>query len=219
MKFRSRALALAAAMAVLAAPPAAAHQGDPNMESTVRAVTPATDGVTVSVLNRDDQLLLENRSGETVLVEGYEREPYARVAADGTVEVNANSPAYYLNKERDGEVVVPKTAKKDAPPRWQEVSKTGRFEWHDHRMHWMNKGRPPQVTDPDVRKKIFDYRIPIEIGDRPGAIAGTLTWTPTPGGDLPLPAILIGAVIVIGGCIAVIVVRRRREGATGAEAW
>jgi hypothetical protein len=203
-------LALAAVMVAVGAAPAAAHQGDPNMESTVRAVTPATAGVSVTVLNRDDRFMLRNESRETVLVEGYEGEPYARIGADGTVEVNTRSPAYYLNEERDGSVPVPKSADEDAPPEWKRVSKVGRFEWHDHRMHWMGRGRPPQVEDPDVRQKIFDYRVPIRIGDREGAISGTLTWTPLPGGDVPLPAILAGAGILMAGLLAVFLVRRRR---------
>ena len=216
------ALVLAALLAP-AAPAPAAHDGNPNFLSEVDSVSPATQGVTVEVLNRDDRLLLHNTSGEDVVVEGYDDEPYARVRADGTVEVNTNSEAYYLNDDRFADVDVP--ADLGSAPAWKRIDRTGRFEWHDHRMHWMARTTPPQVTDESVRTKIFDCAIPIEVGGRSGAIAGTLTWTPLPGGGPPFAAIAAGAAIIIACCILVAVVRHRRRAGgersagTEAEAW
>ena len=77
--------AAAAALLLAGAPLALAHGGNPNMRSEVTAVTPATDGVTVTVLNYDDRLELHNTSGKPVVIEGYRKEPYARVLGDGTV--------------------------------------------------------------------------------------------------------------------------------------
>ena len=64
--------------------------------------------MTVTVLNYDDRLELHNTSGKPVVIEGYRKEPYARVLADGTVQVNTNSEAFYLNDDRFGDVAVPK---------------------------------------------------------------------------------------------------------------
>ena len=212
---------VAAAAALLAgAPVALAHQGSPNFLSQINQVTPAADGVTVEVLNRDDRLLLHNTSGDTVLVEGYEGEPYARLDPDGTVSVNTDSESYYINDERDGEVPVPANADGKGEPRWEEVSRTGRFEWHDHRMHWMSEEDPEAVEDKDVRTKIYDWEVPIDIGGRPGAIAGTLFWTPVPSSGPPL--LLIAAVVgvTVPLCIAIMVYRRRRaEAPPASEAW
>jgi hypothetical protein len=99
---------VAAAAALLAgAPVALAHEGSPNFLSQINEVTPAAAGVEVEVLNRDDRLLLRNNGNGTVLIEGYDGEPYARIEPDGTVSVNTDSKAYYINAERDGEVAVP----------------------------------------------------------------------------------------------------------------
>jgi hypothetical protein len=216
---------LAIALAVLLVVPAAAlaHEGSPNYLSQIDAVTPATPGVTVEVLNRDDRLLLHNTSGKDVVIEGYDGEPYARVRGDGTVEVNTRSEAYYLNEDRFANVEVPEGI--DGPPQWKEVGRTGRFEWHDHRAHWMGKTTPPQVTDPSVRTKVFDWKVPLEIDGAHGSIGGTLFWTQLPGGGPPVAAILGAAAVLIACCIAVFVIRYRRrsgdeERATReAEAW
>ena len=217
-----RTLIAAAAAALLSAgaPLAVAHQGNPNMRSEVTAITPKTEGVTVTVLNNDDRLELHNTSGKDIVIAGYEDEPYARVLGDGTVEVNTNSEAHYLNDDRYGDVKVP--ANLGSEPKWKRLSKTGRFEWHDHRMHWMSRSRPPQVSDENAETHIFDWRVPITIAGAQGQIGGTLDWVPLPGGGLPTGLIWGSAAVLILLCIAVFVTRRRRDAGPGgepAEAW
>ena len=198
-------------VAALAFPAAApAHKADPNYLTTV---TGTPDGVSVTVINRSDALLLRNTSGKDVLIEGYEKEPYARVLGDGTVEVNTASPAYYLNEDRYGTTKPPAGVTSESPAKWKTLDKSGRFEWHDHRMHWMGKSTPPQVKDPDVRTKIYDWSVPVEVDGTPAAVRGSLFWTPAAGGGAPVGAIIALAAIVIALSVMVIVVRRRR-GAT-----
>jgi hypothetical protein len=219
-----RIIASAAAVTALliGASAALAHQGSPNFLSQINAVRPAVEGLDVSVLNRDDRLLLHNRSGETVVIEGYSGEPYARIAADGEVLVNTDSRAYYINQERDGKVEVPPDADSEGKPRWERLSRSGRFEWHDHRIHWMAES-DPDVPDKSVRSKVNDWEVPLTVGDRRGAITGTLFWTPVAASSLPLPAIFALAGLVIVLAIAVVIVRRRRAAAgepkRAAEAW
>jgi hypothetical protein len=203
--------AIAWLCAALLAPPAFAHGGNPDFRSEFRTIRPAVPGLEVQVLNYDDRLLLINRTGKTVLVRGYELEPYARLRADGTVEVNRRSPSYYLNEERYGGTPVPERASPDARPQWTEVSRTGRFETHDHRIHWMSKDTtPPQVTDEDKRTKVFDWRVPIEVGGGTAAITGSLFWEPSSGGGVPAAAIVALAVLVLLTVLLFVLTRRVR---------
>jgi LPXTG-motif cell wall-anchored protein len=205
---------LAIALAWALAAPANAHQGDPNFESIVTAVDGAP-GVKAEVLGGDDRVLIVNTSDETVVVAGYDGEPYARVRGDGTVEVNRRSPATYLNDDRYGEVQVPAEASKDAEPRWEVVGHNGRFEFHDHRMHWMSRTRPPQVHDETERTRIFDWTVPLRVGERTAAIRGTLWWRGTGDGGAPVAAFAGLGVFALLGAVAVVVVRRRRRAAAG----
>jgi hypothetical protein len=189
---------------------AVAHKGNPHYRSNVRTVTPATPGIQVQILNFDDRLLLTNRSGKDVVVKGYEGEPYIRILGDGTVQQNRRSPALYLNQDRFAQVKLPPQADPKASPQWQSVDKTGRFEWHDHRIHWMSKSLPPEVKDKGARTKIFNWRVPISVGSKPVAIAGTLYWQPSSS------SASIGAFVALGGfCVLalalVFIVRARRR--------
>jgi hypothetical protein len=82
------------------------------------------------------------------------------------------------------------------------VSKTGRYEWHDHRMHYRGTGLPAKVKDPSVRQTVSDWNVPMAVD----------------------PARLDQRTAAVdaarAGCIVVIVVRWRRAAATEPkEAW
>jgi hypothetical protein len=218
------AAAAALALAVLPAPQAAAHEGNPNFSSEITRIAPPADGLEVEVVNFDDSLRLENDTGETVVVEGYDGEPYVRITGDGAVSVNRRSPSYYLNEDRFARVEVPASADPEAPPQWEQVDGSGQFSWHDHRIHYMAEGTPPQVDDPDARTKVFDYAVRLEVDGRPTRLLGTLTWVGDAGGGFPVaPFAGLGA-LALGALVAVVLLRRRgapaadADRATG-EAW
>jgi len=176
----------------------------------ITSITPNVPGLSVEVLEFADRLLLRNHTGKTVTVYGYSGEPYIRVLSDGSAEQNMRSPAVYLNTNFYANVTVPPSANASAPPRWEGVDKTGQFEWHDHRIHWMSPVTPPQVKDTGKRTKIFSWSVPIKIGTQPGAINGELFWVPE-SSNAPTGAIVAGVAIVLGGALLVFVVRRRRR--------
>jgi hypothetical protein len=225
MARRTLAAVLLALAALIPATSAFAHAGNPDYESVVRGVTPAIPGFSVQVLSGDDRLAVSNRGRSTVTIDGYNREPYVRLAPDGTVAVNLRSPAYYLNQDRFSEGKVPPLADPKAAPDWRVVERSGRYEFHDHRMHWMARTVPTQVKDRSVRTKIFDWRVPVHAGATTGAISGRLFWRGSSGGP-PAGAFAALAAFVLLGAASVVVVRRRRTAAAGAgggaqreEAW
>jgi hypothetical protein len=216
--------AVAAALAVLctAAPVALAHEGNPNFSSEVRAIAPALPGLEARVLNFDDGIQFVYDGDRPLVVEGYRDEPYLRFNPDGRVEVNRRSPAAYLNEDRFAKVKLPGRADHEAPPLWETVAQNGRYDWHDHRIHWMGEGTlPSQVKDESEPTKVFDWAIPVAAG-RPAEVRGTLTWVGKDEGGFPVAAGLTLGGALLGGGLLVVAVRRRRARAGAGpakEAW
>jgi hypothetical protein len=212
------ALILAPAAVARAKPPSTQESGNPindqgasyHYRTYITSITPRTPGLSVEVLEFADRLLLRNNTGKTVTVYGYSGEPYARVQPDGSSEQNVRSPAVYLNTNFYADVTVPPSASATATPKWEVIDRTGQFEWHDHRIHWMSPVTPPEVKNTGRRTKIFNWTVPIRIGTQPGAIHGELFWVPESDTGAPTAAIVALALIALAGVAVVLVVRRRR---------
>lgn len=185
--------------------------------SEITSITPAVKGLNIEVLEFADRLVLTNHTGKTVTVYGYSGEPYARVQPNGTTEENKRSPAVYLNTNFYGNVTVPSSASASLPPAWVVVDRTGTFEWHDHRIHWMSPVTPPQVKDESKRTLIFHWSVPVSVGAQKGVVAGQLFWVPE-GSKAPVAAIVALVVIVLLALGFVMWVRRRRARSDGSGA-
>ena len=99
-----RLMVVTALAALVSSPLAAGHGGGAlGFRSTITKITPATAGISVQVLDSDDRLVLGNRTGKPLVIEGYEGEPYLSFR-DGRVLRNTRSPATYLNDDRFGAV-------------------------------------------------------------------------------------------------------------------
>jgi hypothetical protein len=205
------------AFVLLSLVPAAAwsHAGNPNFRSKVTAIRPALAGVQFEVRNYDDRLYAVNHSGRELRIDGYEGEPYIRILADGSVQVNKRSKSYYLNEDRYAKVEIPADASDTAPPRWELVDRTGRYEWHDHRIHYMSKDTPPQVKDEGKAAKIFDWKVPVELGPRHAAVVGTLSWEPSDSGAPKGAYFALAALVVASGLLFAGSRRIRRRGDGG----
>jgi len=200
--------------------------------SKIVATVPNVPGVRWMVINRNDELDLTNHSHQTVTVYSYsgtlsERSfaggPYARITANGTVQVKENSQAYYLNQS-----FFPNYAALPAalvhndtgyPTDWVTVAKNANFIWHDHRIHYTSYSVPKQVTDQHKKTFIEPWYVPIQVGSTPGYLYGKLYWLAQNGSSFPIGAIIALIVVVVAGAAFVVVVRRRRREHPPAQAW
>jgi hypothetical protein len=212
---RIAALAATAAAALLLVPAAGAHGNGPSgpkgYESVVTAVRPKVPGLAVTVLGGEERIRLQNRTGETIVVAGYEGEPYLRFSQDG-ISRNERSPAAWLNAARFGGVPVPLAADPKAPPAWSRLGRGSTWAWHDHRAHWMSPKPPPTVAGaPAERHHVLDWRIPITVGGKPVDILGSLDYRPPSGRNWPALAVFVVGFGTVAGALLVLVLARPRR--------
>jgi hypothetical protein len=206
MSGRLRTIAVATLGLLLVAGPAAADPAGPtHFRSTITDLAAVGDGpseddseidpdIEVEVLGGDAFLVVRAAPGTQVQIPGYEGEPYLRIAADGTVEINTRSPARWLNDERFGlpDTELPAQADADAPPTWEQVADGGEYAWHDHRIHWMSPTLPPSVdTARTETQQVSEWTVPLVVDDRQVVVAGELEWLPGPSPVLPVGALVL----------------------------
>jgi hypothetical protein len=199
-----RSLLAAAFAALVVCPVAAAHGGGGALgfRSTVTSVTPTAVGLSVAVVDYDDRLDVRNETNQTLVILGYQGEPYLAFR-DGHVYRNTRSPATYLNDDRFGQVALPAEANAKAKPVWKEVSPREAYDWHDHRIHWMSRTLPPIVqAAKDKPHHVFNWKVPAVLAGKPLAISGSLDYVP-PDSGVPKPLVALLVVVAVGGAVAV----------------
>ena len=200
--------ALCAVLAVAA--PAGAK--DAGLVSELRGTKPPVSGLEIEVSGGDRFLVLTNGTGKQVVVKGYEDEPYLRFLPNKVVQENVRSPSKYANEDRYALTPLPPQANSGAPPKWRTVSRDGSYRWFEHRIHYMEKGTPPQVKDEGVRTKIFDWSVPMTVGGAQVRAIGTLAWVPadSSGASGGLIAAVVAGIALLLSALAYMLMRRRR---------
>ncbi len=173
---RTLVVAFATTVALGASPTFADPPRPTDYRSEIVSVTPAVEGLEVSIVGGDAFIELD-AGGHEVLVPGYQGEPYLKFDADGTVSENIRSPAHFLNIGRYSQTDVPAEADAEAAPEWDVVATDARFVWHDHRTHWMLEARPTGLAPGD---QILDSMIPITVDGEAVEIAIVSTWMAAP---------------------------------------
>jgi hypothetical protein len=187
-------LAMTLAVLVVSAAPAWADPAVPtNYESRVTGLNPSTNVADFEVIGGDSFLQVTVSPGHEVLIPGYFDEPYLRIDADGSVWLNEDSPASYINLDRYGDSGVPEGVDGEGEPRWVLVARDGRYAWHDHRTHWMSPDPPPVVSG-GARQLVFPWQVPVIVDGGDTIIHGELIWVPSVS---PIPGLLAGAIALL----------------------
>lgn len=205
---RRRLLAGVVAGVVLALCVSTVAHADPaaptDFRSTVRSITPPTDTIDVEVIGGDSFVELTTDRGTEVVVTGYQGEPWLRFRPDGIVEENRRSPSLYVSRERYGSADVPPEASAEAEPDWAEVGSGGRYAWHDHRSHLMQRGDPPNASPGD---RVQRGRIPLRVDGAPVEVVIVTDWLPAPSSAPLVAGAAAGGLVVVSAVLA-----RRRMG-------
>jgi hypothetical protein len=165
---------------VVVAPTAAAHDHGSDSapyDSRILSVVPPVAGLSVTTSDAGEYLNLANTGPTTVIVEGYQREPYLKITNGGVWE-NQRSESTYLNKSLFGDSLTQNKNLGDPnEPDWKQIASTGATKYHDHRIHWMGTDRPPMVqNDPGHDHLIASWRVHLRADDTPVTIHGELRW-------------------------------------------
>jgi hypothetical protein len=192
--------AVAAVVLTWQPPEAQAHTRTQETTNVVARIveTPDIDGLSWTVHTGGLLVEVDNRSGGTLTIEGYEGEPYLRIGPDGVAH-NRRSAATYLNDERLGTVTLPPAVDRQAPAEWVAIDAEPRVRWHDHRTHWMSTRPPgfvetgpvlgtlmelemvgPVGTAGDGQGRFQDWEIPRTFEGEDHVLRGVMEWHDPP---------------------------------------
>jgi hypothetical protein len=165
---------LAVIVAVLALPAQASAHGpvDPSGTSFLARISQVPAGVDAKVVDGDQRVWMRVSPRRTVVVLDYRQVPYLRFTGAG-VQVNGNSEMFYLN-EVPAQTPPPGLGPQ-SPPHWLSVSSGRAYEWHDGRLSDLAAtALTPGATS------LGQWRIPLRVDGAPAALAGGLTYAPSP---------------------------------------
>ena len=195
--------ALATAALLVTAPSASAHgsgQSIPDAKhylTQIDGITPTVAGLTANVDPRGEWVEVTNATGNNLTIFGYAHEPYLRITPAGLAE-NVRSVSAQLNQSLFGDLSQIQLAQ--APAVWQSRSTSHTARWHDHRIHWMNAQRPPDVqAHPGRQQLIGRWTVHMQLDTQPVDLGGTLSW-------LPIKQTSLLAKLIIGIDIALLAV-------------
>lgn len=176
---RGAAVALLAGALLLPAGPAAAHEADPRIVTTLDTVEPALpDDVVVQVqAGIASQLVVRNPTATVLEVLGPAGRPFLRISRAGVLaDVGAEE---FLSTSSPSGAVPDGTG--DGALRWVRISAGDSWGWYDHRLH------PEQLRAPAGEERpaqLGEFEVPLRYGRQAVAVRGTVSFQPLLGSYL-----------------------------------
>ena len=123
-------------------------------------------------MDGDRKLWLRVPSSSTLIVLGFQREPYIRFDSAG-VELNLRSPTTYLNQPRLQ--YASRATSVSARPDWKRVTGAHAYSWHENRLHALER-----LVHGGKARAVGRWSVPVQLGGKVSVITGTLSYVPAP---------------------------------------
>ncbi len=171
-------MTLALSGALLGLGTAGAHEGDPNIDTVILGLHPATPGITVDVVqNIVPALSLRNSSSGEVEVLDRAGVPFLRIGPRGA-EGNLGAAAFYQSSAPGGVASVPpNVAARRARTRWMLLSRRPAWAWYDQRVPNITSA-PPAVRARTTPTELARFTIALRRGAARVDAEGEVEYVP-----------------------------------------
>jgi hypothetical protein len=147
----------------------------PLLGSFLVSADPGPAPLTVQALpGRLPGVFLSAPAGTDVAVTGRDGEPFLRITQAG-VEVNESSRTHVEDRQARGQVAGPPSP----TPAFRLVAPGARsYTWLDARLRYPSDLPPEPALRADGPTRLEQWRVPVEVGGRPAALIGAISWVP-----------------------------------------
>lgn len=171
---------------------------------------PWPDVTVAAAVSTIGALRVDNRSGDDVIVDGLEGEPFLRIGPDGAF-ANGWSPTF----QRDGraaDVDLDPAAMAAGEPQWVPLATTTTWLWADPRAATPYEQPPPALTADNAPVVLREWSLTLRRGDEQRVVTGRTRWLPDPedDGGLGLSSQVTGLGLAVA-LVAVAAWRRTRS--------
>ena len=181
-----RAPAVAVVAATLLAPAtAAAHAGDPNIDTLITGTQPALPGVTIAAIQSSiaPALSAVDLANAPLEVLGPDGAPFLRIGPDGAFG-NVDSPAFYLSQAPSGETSIPAGLPRlRGQTRWVRISPKPAWAWYDARVPAIATA-PAAAQNSTTPTLLARFTIPLRYNGQPATGKGEVEYVPPRAGPV-----------------------------------